>query len=119
MDSSIGKGFEIVTKPMPYEEQLKLFSSLLEDIKKEGGSTDSMCGMHIHYNRAALSYDKVCEIEDFLLDGNHRQYMIDLSRRGKESKYAKFSPCFKKPFRSLPEVCVCWLLCHFILLLTR
>lgn len=90
-DSSIGRGFEIVTHPMSYEYAMDSFPWRIYDDMRSYGMTNSPdCGIHVHVSRTGFNGPSHVYrwLKFFYRNGEAIQQVA--RRRG--NSYAKFSP---------------------------
>lgn len=65
-DSSISRGYEIISSPMTLREHVRYWSGDERKNALRAYGTDDTCGMHVHVNRSSLSDLTICKLQEFL-----------------------------------------------------
>ena len=91
-DSSINRGFEIISHPLSYEKHLEEYETtkqVFSDLISNGarGDETSTCGLHIHISRQPLKETTIPKILLFM--ENYKTELINFARRG-SNHYTSF-----------------------------
>jgi hypothetical protein len=93
-DGSLRTGFEIVTHPFSWEWYCKnreTFKTMMDTAVSNGMRANERCGLHVHMNKKAFTYGHLYKFVKFIYSTSNRPFIIEFSRRGRESSFASFS----------------------------
>ena len=79
-DGSVVSGFEVVSKPALWTDQLKAWSPWFDKLH-EFMIARSNCGMHIHMNRRSLSFLQLAKLVEFINREENAQYIEHIAGR--------------------------------------
>lgn len=87
-DSSISRGFEIVTHPATLKGHRELWKAFHDDVPSGLSSWNTTtCGLHIHASRRPLTSLQIAKIVCFVNHDANKEYVTKLA--GRESSFAK------------------------------
>lgn len=79
-DGSVAAGFEVVSKPALWMDQLKEWGPWFAKLG-EYMTAKSNCGMHIHMNRRSISFLQLAKLVEFINREENAQYIIHVAGR--------------------------------------
>lgn len=91
-DGTIHRGFEIVSGPMSFAHHKTIWDDFLEKRPACLRSYDTKtCGMHVHYNKKALTTLQIGKILVFVNDPSNRSFIVAMAGRD-SGTYNKIQP---------------------------
>lgn len=100
-DGSLDNGFEIVTAPATFEEQVKHWQLFFEQVKSLKIKTLPTCGMHVHFSRKATTIEEIRNIVEFITEKKNRSFIVKIAGR----KNPEFASMRKKLRESVGHKC--------------
>ena len=79
-DGSVAAGFEVVSKPALWKDQLKEWGPWFDKLS-DYMTAKSNCGMHIHMNRRSLSFLQLAKLVEFINREENIKYLIHVAGR--------------------------------------
>lgn len=96
-DGSIGHGFEIVTAPASFEEQVERWSQFFTHKYPLTSFKSGRCGMHVHVSKAALSPSQLARLNTFIYAPRNTALVEMIAQRNLRSGWgAQYAAITKK-----------------------